>query len=139
MDAVNIVDADIAVITTIDLDHTDWLGPTRASIAEEKAGIFRAHRPVVCGDPDPPANLRERADWMLNSSWHALNSEFFYHSTGRVILGNGRRINDNYQELTTHYVKTSKCSNEFNGRRTVAKKTYPFLNRPSMQGLRQPT
>ena len=56
LDAVNIVDADVAVVTTIDLDHMDYLGPTRADIAYEKAGIFRAGRPVVCAEPDPPSD-----------------------------------------------------------------------------------
>ncbi|OBS08912.1 bifunctional tetrahydrofolate synthase/dihydrofolate synthase [Acidihalobacter prosperus] len=57
LDAVNIVDADVAVVTTIDLDHTDWLGDTRELIAIEKAGIQRAGRPLVCGDRAPPASL----------------------------------------------------------------------------------
>jgi len=57
LDAVNIVDADIAVVTSIDLDHMDYLGPTREDIAREKAGIFRAARPVVCAEPNPPAPL----------------------------------------------------------------------------------
>ena len=57
LDAVNIVAADVAVITSIDLDHMDFLGPTRDDIAREKAGIFRAGRPVVCAEPDPPVPL----------------------------------------------------------------------------------
>lgn len=57
LDAVNVVDADIALITAIDLDHTDWLGPDRDSIAREKAGISRATRPLICADPAPPAGL----------------------------------------------------------------------------------
>ena len=57
LDAVNIVDADVAVVTTIDLDHMDYLGLTRESIAFEKAGIFRAGRPAVCAEPDPPSTL----------------------------------------------------------------------------------
>ncbi|MCR3755830.1 MAG: bifunctional folylpolyglutamate synthetase/dihydrofolate synthetase [Sodalis sp. Psp] len=57
LDATNIVDADIAVITTIALDHTDWLGPDRASIAREKAGIFRRGKPAVVGEPDRPEIL----------------------------------------------------------------------------------
>ena len=61
LDAVNIVDADVAVVTAIDLDHMDYLGPTRADIAREKAGIFRAGRPVVCAEPDPPSTLIEHA------------------------------------------------------------------------------
>src|SRR5262249_23672413 len=57
LDAVNIVDADIAVVTSIDIDHVDYLGATREDIGREKAGIFRAARPVVCADPAPPASL----------------------------------------------------------------------------------
>jgi dihydrofolate synthase/folylpolyglutamate synthase len=56
-DAVNIIDADIAVVTSIALDHVDWLGHTRDAIAYEKAGIFRPHRPVVYGDLQPPRSL----------------------------------------------------------------------------------
>ncbi len=57
LDAVNAFDPDVAVVTTVDLDHQDWLGPDRESIGREKAGIFRAGRPAVCGDPDPPQSL----------------------------------------------------------------------------------
>lgn len=57
LDAVNIVDADVAVVTTVDLDHMDWLGPDRDSIGREKAGIARAGRPVVVGEADAPAGL----------------------------------------------------------------------------------
>jgi dihydrofolate synthase/folylpolyglutamate synthase len=58
LDAVNIVDADVAIVTSVDLDHMDYLGPTREDIGREKAGIFRAGRPVVCADPDPPSTAR---------------------------------------------------------------------------------
>jgi dihydrofolate synthase/folylpolyglutamate synthase len=61
LDAVNVVDADVAVVTTIDLDHMDYLGPTREEIGREKAGIFRAGRPAICAEPDPPASLLEQA------------------------------------------------------------------------------
>jgi dihydrofolate synthase/folylpolyglutamate synthase len=57
LDAVNVLDADAALIATIDLDHQEWLGHTRDAIALEKAGIFRAGKPAVCGDSDPPASL----------------------------------------------------------------------------------
>ena len=55
LDAVNVVDADVAVLTSVDIDHVDYLGDTREAIGREKAGIFRAGRPAVCADPDPPA------------------------------------------------------------------------------------
>jgi len=61
LDAVNIVDADVAVVTSIDLDHTDYLGPTREDIAREKAGIFRAGRSVVCAEASPPESLLAHA------------------------------------------------------------------------------
>jgi len=61
LDAVNLMDADVAVVTSIDLDHMDYLGPTREDIGREKAGIFRPGRPVVCGERDPPATLVEAA------------------------------------------------------------------------------
>ena len=61
LDAVNVVDADVAVVTSIAIDHTDYLGTTREDIGREKAGIFRAGRVAVCADPDPPAALVEHA------------------------------------------------------------------------------
>ncbi|MDQ2963276.1 MAG: bifunctional tetrahydrofolate synthase/dihydrofolate synthase [Pseudomonadota bacterium] len=61
LDAVNVVDADVAVVTTIAIDHTDYLGITREDIGREKAGIFRAGRVAVCADPHPPTALVEHA------------------------------------------------------------------------------
>ncbi|HEY0289700.1 MAG TPA: bifunctional tetrahydrofolate synthase/dihydrofolate synthase [Pseudomonas sp.] len=61
LDAVNLIDADLALVTSIGIDHVDWLGDTRESVAFEKAGIFREGRPALCGDLDPPAPLLERA------------------------------------------------------------------------------
>ncbi|WP_397452137.1 bifunctional tetrahydrofolate synthase/dihydrofolate synthase [Pseudomonas sp. NA-150] len=60
LDAVNLIDADISLVTSIGVDHSDWLGDTRESVAFEKAGIFREGRPALCGDLDPPAPLLER-------------------------------------------------------------------------------
>ncbi|MDX1489826.1 MAG: bifunctional tetrahydrofolate synthase/dihydrofolate synthase [Pseudohongiellaceae bacterium] len=57
LDGVNIVDPDIAVITSVGLDHQDWLGDTREAIGLEKAGIFRPGIKAVCGDPEPPHSV----------------------------------------------------------------------------------
>lgn len=62
LDAVNILDADLAIITSIGIDHVDWLGNTRELIAREKAGIFRRGKPAVCGDFSPPQTLRDCAE-----------------------------------------------------------------------------
>lgn len=61
LDAVNAWDADCAVVSGIDLDHQSFLGDTREAIGFEKAGIFRAGRPAICGDPAPPASLLAHA------------------------------------------------------------------------------
>lgn len=57
LDAVNIVDADCALLTNVGLDHGTWLGPDRESIGHEKAGIFRAGRPAVVAEPEPPTSV----------------------------------------------------------------------------------
>lgn len=57
LDAVNIVDADAAIVTTVDLDHQDWLGNDRETIGREKAGIFRHARPAIVGESKPPRSL----------------------------------------------------------------------------------
>jgi dihydrofolate synthase/folylpolyglutamate synthase len=61
LDAVNIIDADLAIVTSIDLDHQDWLGETRELISVEKAGIFRPHKPAIYGDTKPPKPLVDYA------------------------------------------------------------------------------
>jgi dihydrofolate synthase/folylpolyglutamate synthase len=61
LDAVNIVSADCAVVTSVDLDHEAYLGTDRERIGFEKAGIFRADRPAVCTDPNPPQSLLAHA------------------------------------------------------------------------------
>ena len=57
LDAVNVFDADCALVASVDLDHQDYLGDTREAIGLEKAGIFRAGRPAVCADAEPPTTL----------------------------------------------------------------------------------
>ena len=69
LDAVNVFDADTALITSIALDHMEYLGTTRNSIGFEKAGIFRSGRVAVCADPDPPRSLIEHAESVGAPLW----------------------------------------------------------------------
>ncbi|WP_408633856.1 bifunctional tetrahydrofolate synthase/dihydrofolate synthase [Polaromonas glacialis] len=69
LDAVNILDADCAVITSIDLDHMELLGQTREAIGFEKAGIMRAGRPVVVSDPVPPQSVLDHASVLGADLW----------------------------------------------------------------------
>ena len=59
LDAVNIVDADVAVITTLGIDHVDWLGDDIEQIGREKAGVARPGRPLVCGEYEPPKSIAQ--------------------------------------------------------------------------------
>lgn len=79
LDAINIIDADIAVITSIDLDHQEYLGDTRESVGMEKAGILRANKPGVIGEPDLPACVIQYAN-DLGAVLHRVGHEFSYSS-----------------------------------------------------------
>lgn len=81
LDAVNIIDGDAAIVTSIDLDHQQWLGNTRETIAREKVAVARPGRPLICGDTNPPQALCDYlADWnesayYLGRDGFSLNSE----------------------------------------------------------------
>jgi dihydrofolate synthase/folylpolyglutamate synthase len=77
LDAVNIYDADCAVVTGIALDHTDWLGATREAIGFEKAGIYRAAKPAICADPEPPQALLDHAA-AIGADLQLLGRDFGY-------------------------------------------------------------
>ncbi|MBE2291950.1 MAG: bifunctional tetrahydrofolate synthase/dihydrofolate synthase [Xanthomonadaceae bacterium] len=77
LDAVNLVDADVAVITTVDIDHTEWLGGDRESIGHEKAGIARAWKPLVLGEVDPPSSVLRHA-YAIGANAIRLGSDFFH-------------------------------------------------------------
>lgn len=76
LDAVNIVDGDVAVITTVDIDHSDWLGEDREAIGTEKAGIIRGWKPVILGEIDPPSSVLARA-YLVGANAIRGGSDFF--------------------------------------------------------------
>ncbi len=90
LDAVNIIDADCAVITSIDLDHMEYLGPDRESIGREKAGIMRAARPVVVSDPLPPESVLQRARELGADLW-LLGRDYRFSGDKLQWKWNGRR------------------------------------------------
>jgi dihydrofolate synthase/folylpolyglutamate synthase len=69
LDAVNIIDADVSIVTSVDLDHMDYLGPTREHIGWEKAHIYRPGRPAICADPVPPQRLVDYAHSIGADLW----------------------------------------------------------------------
>jgi len=81
LDAVNIIDTDCAVITSIDLDHTEWLGPTREDIGREKAHIMRPGKPAIVSDPMPPQTVIDHGQAIGADLW--LAGRDFRHSGDR--------------------------------------------------------
>lgn len=77
LDAVNIVDADVSIVTSIDIDHADYLGDTREKIGFEKAGIFRVGKSAICSDPVPPQSLIDHANAIGADLW-LLGRDFNY-------------------------------------------------------------
>jgi dihydrofolate synthase/folylpolyglutamate synthase len=102
LDAVNIIDPDVSLITTIDIDHTDWLGDTRDEIALEKAGILRSGRPAVFGGENPPITLMERAR-ELGVSLSIAGVDFTYCRTGQGWNWEGRDAS--YKQLPEPQLK----------------------------------
>ncbi|MFS8607088.1 MAG: bifunctional tetrahydrofolate synthase/dihydrofolate synthase [Gammaproteobacteria bacterium] len=81
LDAVNALDADAALIASVDLDHTEWLGPDREAIGREKAGIMRPGRPAVVGDASPPASLEAHAN-AIGARFALVGREFTFAREG---------------------------------------------------------
>jgi dihydrofolate synthase/folylpolyglutamate synthase len=77
LDAVNVIDADVSIVTSIDIDHTDYLGDTRDKIGFEKAGIFRPGKAAICSDPVPPQTLIDHANAIGADLW-LLGRDFNY-------------------------------------------------------------
>jgi dihydrofolate synthase/folylpolyglutamate synthase len=92
---VNVIDADCAVITSVDLDHMALLGPDRESIGWEKAGIMRAGNPVVISDPAPPASVLKHASHLQADVWQVMqdvqfagdNQQWTWRGRGRTYSG----------------------------------------------------
>jgi dihydrofolate synthase/folylpolyglutamate synthase len=90
LDSVNAVDADAAIVTSIALDHCDWLGSDLESIGREKAGIFRAGNPAIFGSRDMPASIGEVAE-QVGAPLYRLGHEFNWRHEGEQWFWRGRR------------------------------------------------
>lgn len=94
LDAVNVIDADVAIVTSVDIDHTEYLGVTREQIGFEKAGIFRSGRPAICSDPVPPESLKKHAEdigadlWLLGRDFNYSGDKQQWNYGGRSVRRN---------------------------------------------------
>ena len=94
LDAVNVIDADVAIVTSVDIDHTEYLGVTREQIGFEKAGIFRSGRPAICSDPVPPESLKKHAEEIGADLW-LLGRDFNYSGDKQQWNYGGRSMRRN--------------------------------------------
>lgn len=107
LDATNIIDADVAIVTSIGIDHVEWLGSTREEIGREKAGIFRAGRPAVLGSADMPHSIydsiaaigaravvpgRDFEARPRGELWDFICGEFQLRDLPRPVLNGGHQI-----------------------------------------------
>ena len=107
LDSVNIVAPTVAVITSIDLDHQDWLGDTKELIALEKAGIFRANIPAVIGEPHPPSTLVDAAlDYQVKPVWQGNDFNFQIDDKGFHWQG----VNSCYEHLPIPNIPAQNAS-----------------------------
>lgn len=90
LDAVNVIDADVSIVTSIDIDHTDYLGSTREAIGFEKAGVYRAGKAAICGDPVPPQSLINHAEaigadlWLMGRDFNYMGDKQQWSYGGRA-------------------------------------------------------
>lgn len=107
LDSVNIVDPSIAVITSIDLDHQDWLGDTKELIAVEKAGIFRPNIPAIIGEPYPPTTLVEAAlNYQVKPVWQG--EDFHFQTDDKGFHWQG--VMSCYDNLPIPYIPVQNAS-----------------------------
>ena len=89
LDAVNIFDADVAIITSVDIDHVEYLGNTREAIGFEKAGIFRTGKTAICSDPQPPQTVIDHAReidadlWLFGRDFNYAGDKLQWNYAGR--------------------------------------------------------
>ena len=139
LDAVNIVDATIAVITSIDLDHQDWLGDTKELIAIEKAGIFRANIPAVIGEPYPPTSLVDAAlSYQVKPLWQG--NDYHYQIDAQGFHWQG--VNRCYDHLPVPNIPVQNASTalqviEVLGLRLDNKQMAHVIKQTSLPGRRQ--
>lgn len=75
LDAVNVIDPDVAIVTSVDIDHIEFLGDNREDIGFEKAGIFRTAKPAICGEPESPQRLLQHAE-SIGAKLSCVNQSF---------------------------------------------------------------
>jgi len=145
LDAVNVIDTDIAVITSIGLDHQDWLGDTKEKIAFEKAGIFRTNKPAIIGEATPQKSMLDHAQ-QIGAKLICRGQDFIFDEAADLISIQGHQFSTKNAKIPKQNVATalaavsalshSAFSKSDNVVSNKVKTAFPFLARTTdLQGL----
>lgn len=140
LDAVNVIDADVAVITSIGLDHQAWLGDTKEKIAFEKAGIFRTNKPAIIGEETPQESMLEHAK-QIDAKLICRGVDFMFNEASDLISIQGKQFSTKNAKIPKQNVATalatvnalshSAFSRSDNVISLKLKTAHPFLARTS--------
>ncbi len=133
LDAVNVVESDVAMITSIGIDHTEWLGHTREAIAFEKAGVFKQNSFAICGDKNPPATIAEVAE-NVGCDLYRLGDAFSYQVHQDHWQWQG--VNDHYSALPLPHLKLQNAATALMGIELL-QTVLPVSLNAIQQGLQQ--
>jgi dihydrofolate synthase/folylpolyglutamate synthase len=106
LDAVNVIDADVAVVTSIGLDHQSWLGDTKEKIAFEKAGIFRSNKPAIIGEKEPQQSMLEYA-LSIGAKVELRGKDFFFDEENDTVLVQGHEFSTKDAKIPKQNVATA--------------------------------
>jgi len=140
LDAVNVIDTDVAVITSIGLDHQDWLGDTKEKIAFEKAGIFRKNKPAIVGEETPQQSILEHAK-QIGAKLICRGEHFIFDEATDLISIQGHQFSAKNAKIPKQNVATALAavnalstlglSTTSNALSNKLKTAFPFLARTS--------
>jgi len=131
-DAVNIVNPDISIVTSIALDHVQILGEDRDTIAREKAGIFRPGKPAICGDMQAPQSLISYAE-TINAPLYLHGKDFSYKANGKTWDWQGKK--ENLSGLPKPIIKLQNASTALQAIELISK-DYPIDHKAIQKGLK---
>ena len=106
LDAVNVIDADVAVITSIGLDHQDWLGDTKEKIAFEKAGVFRANKAAIIGEESPQQSMLDHAN-AIGAKLICRGTDFVFDEVNNLVEIQGHQFSTSNAKIPKQNVATA--------------------------------
>ncbi|WP_412973219.1 bifunctional tetrahydrofolate synthase/dihydrofolate synthase [Glaciecola sp. MF2-115] len=128
LDAVNVIDADVAVVTSIGLDHQDWLGDTKEKIAFEKAGIFRANKAAIIGEENPQQSMLDHAN-AIGATLVCRGTDFIFDETSNLVSIQGHEFSTEKAKIPKQNVATALAAVNALSKCLMLNKLFSHANR----------